>query len=71
LDIISELLDFQRGKLVLQNDESTETNYEQAREMEDYYESLSNRQVIALPTPLTTLSAGRGKTTPSIDFSIL
>jgi hypothetical protein len=52
------VLDFQRGKLVLQNDgESTEIEImnrrEGARRVENCYESLSNRQVIALPTPLT------------------
>ena len=52
-------LDFQRGKLILKHDddESTEIEImnrrEEARGMEDCYEFLSNRQVIALPTPLT------------------
>jgi hypothetical protein len=49
---------FQRGKLVLQNDdESTEieimSRQEEARGVEDCYESLSNRQDVALSTPLT------------------
>jgi len=53
------ILDFQRGKLILKHDddESTEIEImnrrEEARGMEDCYEFLSNRQVIALPTPLT------------------
>jgi hypothetical protein len=52
------ILDFQRGKLVLRNDdESTEieimSRQEEARGVEDCYESLSNREVIAVPTPLT------------------
>ena len=52
------ILDFQRGKLRLQNDDqSTEieiTNRrEEARGMEDCYGSLSNRQDIAIPTSLT------------------
>jgi hypothetical protein len=52
------ILDFQRGKLILQNDDqSTEikimSSREEAKGVEDCYESLSNRQVIALPTPLT------------------
>jgi len=53
------ILDFQRVKLILKydDDESTEREFmnrcEEARGMEDCYEFLSNRQVIALPTPLT------------------
>jgi hypothetical protein len=52
------ILDFQRGKLILKHDaESTEIEImnrrEEARVMENCDESLSNRQVIALPTPLT------------------
>jgi hypothetical protein len=50
--------DFQRGKLILKyDDESTEieimNSREEARELEDCYETFNNRQVIALPTPLT------------------
>jgi hypothetical protein len=50
------VLDFQRGKLILQNDgESIEIEIlnrrEEARGMENCYGSLNNRQVIALPTP--------------------
>jgi len=52
------ILDFQRGELILKHDsESTEIEImnrrEEARGMEDCYESLSNRHVIELPTPLT------------------
>jgi hypothetical protein len=52
------VLDFQRGKLILQNDgESTEieilNRQEEARGVENCYGSLNNSQVIALPTPLT------------------
>jgi hypothetical protein len=52
------ILDFQRGKLILKYDsESTEIEImnrrEEARGMEDCYESLSNRHVIELHTPLT------------------
>ena len=52
------ILDFQRRKLILKRDaESAEMEIMNRREeaigMEDCYESVSNRQVIALPTPLT------------------
>ena len=53
------ILDFQKGKLILKHDdvESTEIEImnrrEEARGKKDCYELLSNRQVIALPTPLT------------------
>jgi len=52
------ILDFHRGKLILKHDnQSTEIEIinrrEEARGMEDCCESLSNRQVIALSTPLT------------------
>jgi hypothetical protein len=51
------ILDFQRGKLILKHDESTEieimNSREEARGLEDCYETLSNGQVIALSTPLT------------------
>jgi hypothetical protein len=52
------ILDFQRGKLILKHDdESTEieimNSREEARGLEDCYETLNNRHVIALPTPLT------------------
>ena len=50
--------DIQRGKLILQNDDQlteieTISSREEARGVENCYESLSNRQVTALPTPLT------------------
>jgi hypothetical protein len=51
------ILDFQRGKLRIQNDdESIEveiTNSREVRGVEDCYDSSRKRQVIALSTPLT------------------
>ena len=52
------ILDFQKGKLIVKHDDETTdievmNRREEARGMEDCCKSLSNRQVIALPTPLT------------------
>jgi hypothetical protein len=52
------ILDIQKRKLILQNDDASieieiMNSREEARGVEDCYEALSNRQVIALPTPLT------------------
>jgi hypothetical protein len=53
------ILDFQRGKQILKRDDDGSTEIEvmnrqeEAKGMENSYESLSNRQVIALPTPPT------------------
>jgi len=52
------ILDMQRVKLILQIDDHVKeienmSSREEAREVENCYESLRKRQVIALPTPLT------------------
>lgn len=71
------VLDFQRGKLVLhRDDKSTEVEIvcrrQEAREREDCQGSISNRQVIAIPTQVTDpCQLAQVKTTPSTDRSVL
>jgi hypothetical protein len=52
------ILDFQRGKIVLHSkNKSTEIEIvcgrQEGRERKAYYQPISNKQIIALPTPLT------------------